>query len=135
MWSGSTLDYMESLLGNSKSEEYFIFNSPYPHKNTTGAVNEANTRGLKYKLVGSVGYETFLKEISGCEGIIFMPLLAESLSRILVEARMCSCKIITNGLCGANKEEWFSLKGKDLVDYMRNKQPQRLLDIIGSLMC
>ena len=46
----------------------------------------------------------------------------ETLSRIVVEARMMGCSVITNELVGATSEEWFKLKGEELIDLMVEKR-------------
>ena len=37
---------------------------------------------------------------------------------------MMGLKVITNGLVGATKEEWFKYKGSELVDVMRAKRQE-----------
>ena len=57
----------------------------------------------------------------------------ETLCRVVVEARMMNMKAITNGVLGATSEEWFSLKGKELIDLMRQKResiPKYILETI-----
>ena len=63
------------------------------------------------------------------ETFVFFPKTAETLSRVLVEARMMGCKTITAGHIGALSEEWFELKGQKLIDYMR-AQKQKIVEIV-----
>jgi glycosyltransferase involved in cell wall biosynthesis len=58
------------------------------------------------------------------EKFIFLPLSPETLSRVLVEARMLGCSISTNSLVGATSEKWFSLKGEKLIDFFINKREE-----------
>jgi len=64
---------------------------------------------------------------------VFFPKTPETLSRIVVEARMMGVKIITNKLVGATKEEWFKLKGVELVEEMRARREQILKTIVDLL--
>ena len=57
-------------------------------------------------------------------GFVFFPKTPETLSRIVVEARMMGLKVVTNGLVGATKENWFKYKGSELIDIMRAKRQQ-----------
>ena len=41
-----------------------------------------------------------------------------------VEARMMGLMVITNNLVGATGEEWFSLKGEDLIEVIKNKRTE-----------
>ena len=54
--------------------------------------------------------------------LIFLPTIPETLSRICVEAKMMGCSVITNGMVGAKYEEWYHLKGQELIDTMVNKR-------------
>mgnify|MGYP003644302200 FL=1 len=46
---------------------------------------------------------------------------------------MMGVKTITNKLVGATKEEWFKLKGIELVEHMRQARPQILKTIVDLL--
>ncbi len=135
LWSKDILNYIEKKLNEKivKNDNYVIFESVFEHKNTTGAVQEAVRKGLKYELVKDLSPEKFIDKLIESKGIIFLPNLAESLSRIVVEARMCGCKVISNNLCGATKEEWFKLKEMDLVKFIRDEQPKRFMFTINTL--
>ena len=65
------------------------------------------------------------------EGFIFLPKTPETLSRIVVEARMMGLGIIANHNVGATKEEWFSLKGSKLIKVMREKRQEIATKIIN----
>ena len=54
--------------------------------------------------------------------MVFFPKTPETLSRIIVEARMMGMMVITNNLVGASKEEWFKLRGEDLIEVMTQKR-------------
>ena len=63
--------------------------------------------------------------------LVFFPKSPEILSRVVVEARMMGMKTMTTKNVGAIHEEWFSKKGPDLIDEMRNKRieiPKRILE-------
>lgn len=137
LWSNEILDYISKKLEEriNKNEKYIIFESPYDHKNTKGAIEYANENKLEYELVKDLSQEQFIDKLVQSKGIIFMPLLAESLSRLIVEARMCNCSIKTNNLCGATKEEWFiELKGKELVKYIKEVPPKRFTGFMTTLI-
>ena len=54
--------------------------------------------------------------------MIFFPKTPETLSRIVVEARMMGMSVVTNNLVGVTKEDWFSLKGAELIEVMKEKR-------------
>lgn len=134
LWSLEILDYIEHKLNENvlKNNKYVIFSSPYEHKNTAGAIEFANKNKLEYELIRDLNQKNFIDKLIESKGIIFLPLLAESCSRILIEARMCNCSIKTNNLSGCTKEEWFqNLKGKELIHFFRDEQPKKFIDIIN----
>ena len=66
--------------------------------------------------------------------LVFFPQTPETLSRIVVEARMMGMTVITNQNVGATKEPWFELKGEELIDVMRSKRaeiPQVVKDVLS----
>ena len=75
----------------------------------------------------------FLLRLGESEKFIFLPKTPETLSRIAVEARMMGLTVITNNLVGATGEEWFSLKGEDLIEVIRKKRIE-IPDIVTELL-
>lgn len=122
LWSDSILDKIEELSNNQKNNLYSIMDSNIRHKNTQGSVEFCLKKNKKYELIKDNKYEKFLEKMSKNEGFIFLPKSPETLSRVVVEARMLGCKVVTNQMVGAAKEKWFKLKGKDLINHMREKK-------------
>lgn len=129
LWSLGTLELIRELSKNKKSNKCSILDSSIPHKNTRGAVLYAKNKNFEYELISDKNYRNFLGKISQNEKFIFLPKTPETLSRILVEARMLGCKVITNELVGAAGESWFGLKGEELIDRMIEKRKEALNNI------
>ena len=82
--------------------------------------------------MSSPDYNKFLSLLSENDKFIFLPKTPETLSRVVVEARMMGLKIITNENVGASYEAWFDFKGLDLIEQMRIKRidiPEKLLKV------
>ena len=122
VWSDEVLDYIEDLCDSPKTDQFSIMNSGISHKNTLGAVRYCDTHNYSYELVGSSDYYSFLKQLSGNKKFVFLPQTPETLSRVVVEARMMGVEVHTNNRVGAASERWFSLKGKSLVQKMRHRR-------------
>ena len=129
LWDENTLNLLEELSFLKKEDRAAIMNSPIHHKNTHEAVRYCSHRGRKYRLVSSSNYEDFLKKLGSNDTLVFFPSTPETLSRIVCEARMMGMKVVTNNLVGASKEEWFKLKGKELIDVMRGKRTN-IIDLV-----
>ena len=133
LWSDSTLQLLGKLSKKNKKDRYSIWDSSNPIKNTSKAIAYCRIKKIPYELVGNLPYENFLQEMGKNNCFMFFPETMETLCRVVVEARMMNMKTITNGTLGATSEDWFSLKGKDLIDLMREKResiPKYILETI-----
>jgi hypothetical protein len=124
LWSTQTMNFLESLSDVAKENRCSIMNSNIPHKNTFDAIRYCKVKKLDYDLIPNMSYHNFLKALSKNDTFIFLPKTPETLSRVVVEARMTGMKVITNNHVGATQEEWFNLKGKPLIQLMRDKREQ-----------
>ena len=132
LWSLGTLENIRKFSKSDKSDVCSIMESNIEHKNTIGAIRYAKAKNLKYELIKSPNYSAFLNKLSKNERFVFLPKTPETLSRVLVEARMLGCKVITNNLTGASQEDWFSLKGEEMVDHMIEKRGQ-ILELVVNM--
>lgn len=120
LWSKERLDLLENLSSAVKNEKFAIMDSPNPIKNTKLAEQVCIKNNLKYDLIKSNNQVEFLKILSSYKGLVFIPGVLESLSRLVTEAKMMNCKILTTPkMLGAAYEDWFSLSGKDLIKVIR----------------
>lgn len=122
LWSTDSLNYIESILDNDKKDRYSILKSNTWHKNTSETSFYCRKKGYEYDLISSNDYHEFLSLLSRNNKFIFLPKTPETLSRVVVEARMLGITTITNKNVGASYEPWFELKGLDLINHMRNKR-------------
>jgi hypothetical protein len=70
-------------------------------------------------------YSQFIEKLAEYDKFVFFPNTLETFSRIILEARMLNCKLVTNNLNGCTYEEWFkSTKGSELVDFVDQKREE-----------
>ena len=122
LWNEETLDFIESIYGNKKNHKVSIVDSKNKIKGTYEARRYCKENNIDYSLIGSSDYYIFLTQLSQTESLVFFPSTLESFCRLVVEARMLGCKLITNDNVGATSEEWFSKKGQELINFIRKKQ-------------
>ena len=132
-WSEESLTTLESCSLGEKQDIVAIMNSQNWHKNTSEAVKFCQLKGIKYSLVEPAPYNVFLQNMSKNKKLMFFPKTPETLSRICVEARMMNMSVVANKNVGAAYEDWFSLKGVELVNFMRQKKKTVTLDILEYL--
>ena len=131
LWSLESLQLLRTYCQKQKIEKCSIMESPIGHKNTAAAVIYCNNKELEYELIPPLPYGEFLKRLGSNRTFIFLPKTPETLSRVVVEARMMGMRVITNDFVGATKEEWFSLKGEDLIDTIERKRssiPKKIME-------
>ena len=134
LWSTDSLKTMSILSKKEKNNCYSVMNSRIEHKNTRDTAFYCDKKGYEYNLISSNNYQQFLSLLSNNDKFIFLPKTPETLSRVVVEARMMNIKVVTNKRVGASYEPWFSTKGQDLIDIMINKRKSivdKVMEVIG----
>ena len=134
LWSLDSLRTMRILSKKQKKDCFSVMNSAIGHKNTTETCFYCDKKGYKYELISSESYQEFLSLLSNNKKFIFLPKTPETLSRVVVEARMMNVKVTTNKRVGASYEDWFELKGEKLIDYMLNKRQEiadKVIEVIN----
>ena len=119
LWSEQDLSTIEQHTGAEKKWPYGVMMSNNPIKNTARALEYCEETGEEYYKIQKSEFEKFVEDLSMCENFVFFPAVLETCCRAVVEARMLNCGIKTNGLIGATSEEWFKLKGQELIDFVR----------------
>jgi len=122
LWSLESLKKIKIFSEKEKKKACSIMNSSIPHKNASAAIKYCEENNKPFELIDQCVYYEFLDKMSNNDTFVFFPKTPETLSRIIVEARMMNMQVVTNSLVGATKEEWFSLKGLDLIEEMYKKR-------------
>jgi hypothetical protein len=134
LWSTESLQIMRVLNNREKKDAFSIMNSSIPHKNTRETVFYCEQKGFEYLLISSQNYQEFLSLLSTNNKFIFLPKTPETLSRVVVEARMMGMRTFTNKNIGASYEPWYKMKGEELINIMIDKRttiPQTILEVFN----
>jgi len=133
LWSEDSLETMLSMSRTDKKPTCAIMSSTNWHKNTGDAIKLCKAKQWDYDIIPPCSYIQFLTRLGESEKFVFLPRTPETLSRIAVEARMMGLSVIANNLVGAAKEDWFRLKGAELIEVMRNKRTE-IPDIVTEIL-
>tara|TARA_R110002020_G_scaffold240144_1_gene452806 strand:+ start:216 stop:1061 length:846 start_codon:yes stop_codon:yes gene_type:complete len=133
LWSDEALEYMRRLSFKEKKPVCSIMNSNIKHKNTVGAIKYCRAKSLEFELIEYCSPNEFLNRLSENDKLVFFPLTPETLSRIIIEARMMGMKVVTNGRVGATSEKWFKLKGEELISFMMEKREEIISTLEGAI--
>jgi hypothetical protein len=127
LWSDNRLDYIKTLIGEEKNEKYAILQSSNPIKNTSRAITFCNKNNIEFDLIEPCGEEELLKQLAKYEGLVFIPGVLETFSRISAEAKMLNCKLATNPrLLGFGSEKIFNMTGESLIEEIRKRKNKAL---------
>jgi hypothetical protein len=134
LWSDEKLDFIESISNNKKQKDYCVVKSNNVVKGTQQAVEFCNRSKFEFDFIHSPNEEEFLKTMSSYNTLVYIPTVLESLCRLVVEAKMLNCGVITKTkLLGAYSEDWWSLKGVELINAIRKKQ-DKAIDLFSDIL-
>jgi hypothetical protein len=131
LWSDEAFNLLEEMSSANKTDYFAVMDSNNWHKNTQEAVEFCKKNNYPHVLISDPDYHSFLRQLGSHKVLVFLPKTPETLSRIAVEALMMNVNVATNQNLGAASEEWFhSLRGKDLINLMKEKR-ELVFKIIG----
>jgi len=130
-WSDDDFNVIQGLIDNDKEDVYSILSTSNANKNTQSTIKYCEKKNKNYELIADKDYYSFLKKLSKNNKFIFLPTTPETLSRVCVEARMLGCGVTTNSLVGCKYEKWFSLKGKELIAYLREQKAKVVQNLLN----
>jgi len=134
LWSEAVLEVCTILADRDKHPMASIMGSDIEHKNTHEAIAYCKYHGNDYRVIKPCPHIEFLDKLGSNMQLVFLPKTPETLSRIVVEARMMGMAIATNGNVGACGEPWFKLRGKELIEEVRTWRqtiPDRVEEIFN----
>jgi hypothetical protein len=122
IWDEKDLQLLEQIFYDTKnkSNSYAIYDTDNWIKNKTGAINYCMSNNIEYQLVpNSSNRETFLRGLSECKGLVFLPIARETFCRLVVEAKCFGLDVVTTKNYGASLEPWFDMVGQEMIDFLR----------------
>jgi hypothetical protein len=129
IWSDEDLEILNDLLikkqiKNGKTAVYYTNNWI---KNSEGAIKYCNDNNLPIELVENTKNRIdFLDKLSSCNQLVFFPIARETFCRLVVEAKCMGLDVITTKNYGASLENWFDMKGSDLIKFLKIKTNKNL---------
>jgi len=133
LWSRQQLDTIRSKITN-KNSKALIINDSNSIKGTIEAREFCTNKNIDFDLVDKMEYDEYLSTLARYEKFVFFPKTLESFCRVILEARMLGCKLITNSLNGCTYEPWFkSTKGEQLIDFVDSQREIVVENVVNKL--
>jgi hypothetical protein len=122
LWSKDQLDLIRNSIQNKNGKAYII-NDSNRIKGTSDSIEYCKNKEIEFSIHDKKPYSDFIKDLGSHSSFVFFPKTLETFSRIVLEARMLDCKLVTNHLNGCTYEPWFKdLRGAELVDFVDAKR-------------
>jgi glycosyltransferase involved in cell wall biosynthesis len=119
IWTVEQLAVLEKNLDAEKTIEFAILNSHNKNKGMPAAIEFCQKNNLPFEYLNEAPFDKYIENISRIKHLVFFPQWLESYSRLAIEARILGCKLVTNSLLGAASEDYFKLKGKELLEFIK----------------
>ena len=118
IWTEQQIQTLRDNLNAKKTIEFALLRSNNKNKGMPAAIDFCIKNKLQFEYLENQPHDMFVQNLSKVKHLIFFPQWLESYNRLSVEARILGCKLITNQLLGVASEDYFKLKGEELLDYL-----------------
>ena len=123
LWSQEKLNFIFEIADTTKEKDFCVVNSKNVVKGTRMAIDFCRRGDYSFDLIESNNEKEFLKTLASYKTLVYIPTVLESLCRLVVEAKMLNCGVITKTqLLGAASQPWWGLNGKELIGAIRAQQ-------------
>jgi hypothetical protein len=133
LWSKKQLDHIRSCICE-KNDRAYVMNDKNPIKGVEKSIKLCEQKSIPYDVIDKLPYEEFIKKLAKYDKFIFFPKTLETFSRVILEARMLGCKLVTNNLNSCTHEPWFKeYKGIELINFVdeqRSVVVQKIVDCL-----
>lgn len=133
LWSKEQLDFIRSSI-TEKNDRAYVMNDKNPIKGSDKSIQLCDKKGIPYDVIDVLPYKEFIAKLAEYDKFVFFPKTLETFSRVILEARMLGCKLITNNLNSCTYEKWFKeYKGKELIDFVDKQRDVVVNKIVDCL--
>ena len=134
LWSKEQLDHIRASITTQK-DEAFISGDRNPIKGLLEAISYCKNKNIDFNVVPKLPYNQFIESLAQYNKFVFFPKTLESFCRVIVEARMLGCKLLTNNFNGCTYEPWFKdYKGEALIDFVDQQRDKVISKIEEHLL-
>lgn len=128
-WDEDDLRGLSALRKPANTGMFAVLDHQYWQKNTKGAVSFCQQKGLDFSIIKAQDHDTFLQELSKFKGLVFLPLVFETYSRVCCEARCLGLQVHTNSNPSFFSEPYGHLKGEELIEALRENNKKIIKEI------
>lgn len=112
---------VSSLTNKGKRSGWIVLGSKSWIKGADDAERWCIDNNKKYEIVWDVPYDQMLQRLATSEGFVYLPKGGDTCPRMVIEAKLLGCEVVTNGNVQHAQEEWFQGLPDDVCAYLRNR--------------
>ena len=95
LWANDKFELLRSKIQNTKTKKLGIIKSTNQIKGTQKAIEYCQKNNIDFELIEAAAENDFLESISSYEEILFLPQVLETFCRVVAEAKILNCKVLT----------------------------------------
>jgi len=128
LWSHDKLNLIEGLSRTQKNNKFAIIESSNRIKGFQQAVELCKKNNIEFEIIKPCSEVELLNRLCEFKGLVFLPQVLETFSRISMEAKMLGLSLLTKPkLIGAASElELFKLNGEQAIAAIRERNKKAL---------
>jgi glycosyltransferase involved in cell wall biosynthesis len=85
------------------------------------AVKWCEDNGKQFQSYWNVPYEELLDVMSRAEGFVYLPRGGDTCPRMVIEAKLLGCEVVTNDNVQHAAEKWWNANPDDVCDYLKGR--------------
>ena len=119
VFSDESIEYMRNLrekIDADNRKGWIVLGSTSWIKGADDSEKFCKDNDLDYETVWDIPYNDFLSKLSESEGLVFLPKGGDTCPRLVIEAKLLGCSIITNEHVQHAKEGWFDTEDIEKVE-------------------
>lgn len=136
-FSDDTFARVQALLSTPmlRKPRAFIIKTDEAAKSHSPAIEFAEQHQLDYDLIEKCEHTKLLEHLRSYHQLIYFTSCVDTFCRLIAEAMMLECRVITNPhqMGFYSEKNLKKLKGMDLVNYLRNRRDEVLRDMIQEI--
>lgn len=90
-------------------------------KGKEDAIRWCEENSKQYEVVWDIPYDELLSKLAESEGFVYLPRGGDTCPRMVIEAKLLGCEVVTNNNVQHSNEKWWQSSPDDVCDYLRGR--------------
>lgn len=90
-------------------------------KGADDAVKWCNDNGKNYQICWNLPYNDLLDRLETSEGFVYLPRGGDTCPRMVIEAKLLGCQVVTNDNVQHSREDWWQSSPASICDYLEGR--------------